>query len=134
MPEFVILTNRKRAVIALLHSVAFLVLALRGFASPKAGVSLHSGRLADMLLVIVYVAVASILVWLAGMAQCKRKDLLWPLRRQRHLRIAAHTFRRHQPAGGTVPASSDAGVRGLYGDSHMACPCRKCYPTRAGLG
>src|SRR5437870_4514018 len=43
MPEFAVLTNRKRALIALVHSVAFLLLALRGFASPKTGVSLHAG-------------------------------------------------------------------------------------------
>jgi hypothetical protein len=70
MREFAILTNRKRALIALVHSVAFLLLALRGFASPKAGVFLHSGATADFLLLGIFLVVASILLWLAGISRC----------------------------------------------------------------
>jgi hypothetical protein len=75
MPEFAILTNRKRAVIALVHSVAFLLLALRGFASPKPGISLHSGTMADFLLLMMYLTVASILLWLARIARCSRERI-----------------------------------------------------------
>ena len=70
MPEFAILTNRKRAVIALAHSVAFLLLALRGFASPRTGVFWHAVVTADLALVLMFLAVATILLWLAGMARC----------------------------------------------------------------
>ena len=75
MPEFAILTNRKRAMIALLHSVAFLLLALRGFASAKTGVSLHSGVTSDLVLLFLFLTVATILLWLAGMARCTMERL-----------------------------------------------------------
>jgi len=75
MPEFAILTNRKRAMIALVHSVIFLLLALRGFAFPRIGVSLHSGTTADFLLLVMYLTVASILIWLAGIARCARERI-----------------------------------------------------------
>jgi hypothetical protein len=45
MNEFAVLTNRKRAIIALVHSVVFLGIALPGFASPKA-VTLHGSEAA----------------------------------------------------------------------------------------
>ena len=38
MNDFGVLTNRKRAVIALIHSVVFLGIAMHGFASPKSGI------------------------------------------------------------------------------------------------
>ena len=40
MNDFGVLTNRKRALIALIHSLVFLGIAMHGFASPKAGVLL----------------------------------------------------------------------------------------------
>jgi peptidoglycan/LPS O-acetylase OafA/YrhL len=79
MPEFAILTNRKRALIALVHSVAFLLLALRGFASRKAGVSLHSGVTADFVLLVIFLLVASILLWLAGISRCAMERIYFAL-------------------------------------------------------
>src|SRR5262249_10588026 len=67
---FAILTNRKRAIIALTHSVAFLLLALRGFASPKAGLSLQAGVTGDLILLLVFTLVASVLLWLAVISRC----------------------------------------------------------------
>jgi hypothetical protein len=69
MNDFGVLTNRKRAVIALIHSIVFLGIAFRGFVSPKAGV-LHGSRAAgDLILIAVYLIVASILVWLVSISR-----------------------------------------------------------------
>ena len=45
----------------------------RGFASPKLGISLRSGTTADFLLLMMYLTVASILLWLAGIARCTKE-------------------------------------------------------------
>jgi hypothetical protein len=79
MPEFAVLTNRKRALIALVHSVAFLLLALRGFGSPKAGVLFHSRVTKDFVLVVIFLVVASILLWLAGIARCTMERIYFGL-------------------------------------------------------
>ena len=74
MQEFAILTNRKRALIALIHSVVFLGIAFHGFAAPKAGI-LNPGMVStgDMVLVAIYLAVASILFWLVSLSRCLRE-------------------------------------------------------------
>jgi hypothetical protein len=64
MKAFGVLTSRKRAVIALIHSIVFLGIAFRGFVSPKAGVLHRSGAMGDFILIAIYLVVASILVWL----------------------------------------------------------------------
>ena len=69
MNDFGVLTNRKRAVIALIHSVVFLGIAFHGFVSPKAGVLHQSGATADFILIAIYLAVASILVWLVSISR-----------------------------------------------------------------
>jgi len=69
MNEFGVLTNRKRAFIALIHSVVFLGVALHGFLSPKAGV-LHGSAFGDLILIGIYLVVASILAWLVGISRC----------------------------------------------------------------
>ncbi|HUA16449.1 MAG TPA: hypothetical protein VMG31_14225 [Verrucomicrobiae bacterium] len=69
MSEFAILTNRKRALIALIHSVVFLGIAAHGFAAPKAGL-VHRIVTADVVLVAIYLIVASILGWLVGISRC----------------------------------------------------------------
>ncbi len=72
MNEFGVLTNRKRAVIALIHSVVFLGVAFHGFASPKQGI-LHGGPGGDFALVTIYLVVASILGWLVSISRCLRE-------------------------------------------------------------
>ena len=70
MNDFGVLTNRKRAVIALIHSIVFLGIAIHGFASPKAGVLLPgSGATGDFILIGIYLTVASILAWLVRIAR-----------------------------------------------------------------
>jgi hypothetical protein len=69
MTEFAILTNRKRALIALIHSVVFLGVAMHGFLSPKAGILHGSGIVGDYVLLAIYSIVASILAWLVGISR-----------------------------------------------------------------
>ena len=78
--NFAILTNRKRALIALIHSVVFLGIAFHGFASPKAGVLLP-GRTptSDIALIAIYLTVASILAWLVTISRCARERLYFAL-------------------------------------------------------
>jgi|SRR5580704_9571267 hypothetical protein len=67
--EFSILTNRKRAVIALVHSIAFLLLATRDLAvQTRLGgvVNRIHVPVGAMLLVAVYLIVSSILLYLFG--------------------------------------------------------------------
>jgi len=80
MNEFAVLTNRKRSLIALIHSVVFLGIALHGFASPKGAVSLHgSGAAGGIALMTIYLTVASILSWLASISRCARERLYFAL-------------------------------------------------------
>jgi len=71
MNDFGVLNNRKRALIALIHSLVFLGIAMHGFASPKTGVLRPaSGASGDFVLIGIYLHVASILIWLASIARC----------------------------------------------------------------
>lgn len=71
MDEFAILTNRKRAVIALAHSLVFLGIALHGFASPRAAVSLHGpSALLGVFPLCIYATVTSVLAWLVTISRC----------------------------------------------------------------
>jgi len=80
MNDFAILTNRKRALIALIHSVVFLGIASHGFASRKAGVILPgSGTASDFILIEIYLVVASILIWLATISRCARERIYFAL-------------------------------------------------------
>ena len=80
MNEFGILTNRKRALIALIHSVVFLGIAIHGFASPKAGILLP-GFVAtcDLILIAIYLVVASILAWLVSISRGARERVYFVL-------------------------------------------------------
>lgn len=69
MNDFGVLTNRKRAVIALVHSIVFLGIACHGFVSPKAGILHRSGTAGDFILIAIYLIVASILVWLVSISR-----------------------------------------------------------------
>jgi hypothetical protein len=75
MNDFGVLTNRKRALIALIHSVAFLGIATRGFIAPKAGVLHGQGVAADFILIAIYLVVASILAWLISLSRCARERI-----------------------------------------------------------
>jgi hypothetical protein len=73
MNDFGVLTNRKRALSALIHSVVFLGIATHGFISPKAGILHGQGATADFILVAIYLVVASILAWLVSLSRCTRE-------------------------------------------------------------
>src|SRR5437868_837258 len=75
MDDFAILTNRKRAIIALAHSIIFLGIALRGFVSPKQALSHGPGLLVGGLLLLTYLTVGSILAWLTRLARCARERI-----------------------------------------------------------
>src|ERR1700745_1441409 len=64
MRHFGVLTNRKRAVIALIHSLVFLGVAASGFVSPKVGILHGNGTTGDFVLMGIYLIVSSILFWL----------------------------------------------------------------------
>ena len=80
MNEFGILTNRKRALIALIHSVIFLGIAVRGFTSPKAGILLAGfAATGDLILIAIYVVVASILAWLVSVSRGAKERVYFAL-------------------------------------------------------
>ena len=80
MNGFGILNNRKRAIIALIHSVVFLGIAFHGFRSPKPGI-LGPGltATADVVLLCIYLLVASILLWLVTLSRCAKERLYFLL-------------------------------------------------------
>lgn len=78
MNDFGVLTNRKRALIALIHSVVFLGIGLHGFVSPKGGM-LHAFAMGDAVLVGIYLIVASILAWLVSISRCLRERVYFAL-------------------------------------------------------
>ena len=80
MTEFAVLTNRKRALIALIHSVAFLGIASAGFASRKPGI-ISPGLVptSDLVLIGIYLVVASILTWLVSISRCLRERVYFVL-------------------------------------------------------
>ena len=69
MDQFGVLTNRKRAVIALVHSIVFLGVAASGFVSPKLGVLHGNGATGDFVLIGIYLIVSSILLWLVSISR-----------------------------------------------------------------
>lgn len=79
MNDFGVLNNRKRALIALIHSVVFLGIAAHGFLSLKAGILGGAGATGDFVLIGIYLVVASILVWLVGLSRCARERIYFAL-------------------------------------------------------
>ena len=73
MNDFGVLNNRKRALIALIHSVVFLGIASHGFLSLKMGILRGSGATGDFVLIGIYLVVASILAWLVSLSRCLRE-------------------------------------------------------------
>lgn len=66
MGDFSILTNRKRAIVALVHSIVFLLIATRQMvvANPAAGIWVASVATGTWILCGILVIVSSILLWL----------------------------------------------------------------------
>jgi len=67
MDEFAILTNRKRALVALIHSVVFLLIAFRQMiaSAPAAGIWLPASvSVGTWVLCTIFVIVSAILLWL----------------------------------------------------------------------
>jgi len=78
MSAYAILTNRKRAIIALLHSIVFALIALRGLANASAVHPIwsnYSARLASIALLTIYLAVSSILIQLVRMSRGAREKI-----------------------------------------------------------
>jgi len=73
MNDFGVLNSRKRALIALIHSFVFLGVAIHGFVSPKFGILHGSGVVGDLVLIGIYLVVASILIWLVSLSRCLRE-------------------------------------------------------------
>ena len=78
MNEFGVLTNRKRVLIALLHSTVFLGVAIHGFTAVKTGI-LHGGPGTDMGLTVIYLIVTSILAWLVSLSRGLRERAYFSL-------------------------------------------------------
>jgi hypothetical protein len=73
MNIYAILTNRKRAIIALIHSVFFLIVAAMGATSRPFSpiwLHLHDGVTAQLVMLIIYVVVSTILWVLTRYSRC----------------------------------------------------------------
>jgi hypothetical protein len=77
MNRYAILKNRKRAIIALVHSVFFLLIALMSFlGQPKAGLLFSSPKsVGDWAMLGIYVVVTTILLVLVRASACLRERL-----------------------------------------------------------
>ncbi len=78
MPAFAILTTRKRAVVALAHTIAFLGLAIRDFAvsSRLSGILAGAaGRSRSLAFGVVYLLVAVVLAYLLSISRCLQEQL-----------------------------------------------------------
>ena len=78
MPVFAILTNRKRGLVALIHAVAFLGLAVRDFAvsSRLSGIlAATPGMTRSLVFAIVYLIVSSVLAYLLIISKCAAEQV-----------------------------------------------------------
>lgn len=77
MNDYVILTNRKRAVVALVHSAVFLALALRTLilADPANPMWHADGAGIALRMPLIYLVVSSILIQLVRVSRCLRERL-----------------------------------------------------------
>jgi hypothetical protein len=77
MDRFAIITNRKRAIIALVHSVFFLIVAgLQLAASHAEAFSIHREKLAgSIILLTIYVIVTTVLLVLLRFSHCAKEKL-----------------------------------------------------------
>lgn len=79
MDEFGVLTNRKRSLIALIHSLVFWGIAMHGFVAPKFGILRGLVATSDVILIAIYTIVASVLTWLVSVSRCGREKLYFAL-------------------------------------------------------
>ena len=79
MNDFGVLNNRKRALIALIHSFVFLGVAGHGFLSPKVGILRGPIPIGDIVLIAIYMIVASVLAWLVSISRCARERIYFAL-------------------------------------------------------
>lgn len=82
MPVFAILTNRKRALVALIHAAAFLGLAVRDFAvaSRLSGIlTLTAGMIRSAVFAVVYLIVSTVLAYLLVISECAAEQLYFAL-------------------------------------------------------
>ena len=81
MKSFGILTNRKRAIIALIHTVLFLcIAALQTALSHAAAFSLHGDRVVGgVVLLAIYTIVTTVLLILLNVADCATEKLYFAL-------------------------------------------------------
>jgi len=78
MSKYAILTNRKRAIIALLHSIVFALIALRGVTSASAVNPIwldSSARLPSVAILTIYLVVSSVLIQLVRVSRGAREKL-----------------------------------------------------------
>jgi hypothetical protein len=77
MSSYAILTNRRRAIIALLHSIVFALIALRSVtnASTVNPIWLNSASGSSVLILMIYIAVSSVLIQLVRMSRPPREKL-----------------------------------------------------------
>lgn len=78
MPDYAILTNRKRAIIALVHSVFFLLVALVQAISPPmqpVWIHIHSAFAPTIALLSIYVIVTTVLLILTWFSRCALERL-----------------------------------------------------------
>jgi hypothetical protein len=78
MSRYAILTNRKRAIIALLHSIVFALIALRGITSASAVDPIwlnNSARLPSVVILTIYIVVSSVLIQLVRISRGTREKL-----------------------------------------------------------
>jgi len=81
MDRFSIITNRKRAIIALIHSVFFLLVAALQLAISHAGAfSLHGGKVTGgIILLTIYIIVTTVLLILLRISGCAKEKLYFAL-------------------------------------------------------
>ncbi len=82
MHDFGILTNRKRTRIALIHSVIFLLIAMRGAASSSTVPAIWTRipvPVSTIALVGIYLVVSTILIFLVRISRCAREKFYFAL-------------------------------------------------------
>lgn len=75
---YTVLTNRKRAIIALVHSIAFMLIAVRGLSVSVLPLQ-WSSPVSAKVMAAIYLIVTSILVWLAAISGTSRERLYFCL-------------------------------------------------------
>jgi hypothetical protein len=74
---YAILTNRKRAIVALVHSVVFLLIALRSLAvgATLTPIWTKTELAGPIAILCIYLIVSTILIWLMAISRCAKEKL-----------------------------------------------------------